>query len=192
MHHRTRAHAIMHTRFARGWARAASRLRGVLNHASDLQVSPFSTWERKQRARYFSDRDAHFTTGPPPLPFPGLLWSFFTRRVSPLGPQKAPGPFLTIWALGSRSLKTPGEATLLSCPRTQGCETRTHPRTPPRAQSRRATHGPLCQPRGFSAQQHGRKPRQADRLLAMAGSLAVSGGQAGSPDPSRSPNIWLL
>lgn len=132
MHHRTRAHAIMHTRFARGWARAASRLRGVLNHASDLQVSPFSTWERKQRARYFSDRDAHFTTGPPPLPFPGLLWSFFTRRVSPLGPQKAPGPFLTIWALGSRSLKTPGEATLLSCPRTQGCETRTHPRTPPR------------------------------------------------------------
>lgn len=26
------------------------------------------------------------------LPFPGLLWSFSARRVSPLGPQKAPGP----------------------------------------------------------------------------------------------------
>lgn len=189
MHHRTRAHAIMHTRFARGRAWAASRLRGVLHHANDLQVSPFSTWERKQRARYFSDRDAHFTTGPPLLPLPGLPWSFSTRRVAPLGPQKASGPFLTTRALGSRSLKTPGEATLLSCPRTQGCATRTQPRTPPRALSRRATHGPLCQPRGFSAQQHGRKPRQGDRLLALAGSLAVSGGQAGSPDPSRSPNV---
>lgn len=108
------------------------------------------------------------------------------------GAPESPRSLLTTRALGSRSLKTPGEATLLSCPRTQGCATRTQPRTPPRAQSCCATHGPLCQPRGFSAQQHGRKPRHGDRLLALAGSLAVSGGQAESPDPSRSPNVQLL
>lgn len=51
-HGRTRTHAQhAHTGYSGyvGQACEASRLTDTLNQVSDLQVSPFSTWKRKQR-----------------------------------------------------------------------------------------------------------------------------------------------
>ena len=50
-HTGTRAHIAKHTIYEGcvGQACEARRLTGVLNRASDLQVSPFSTWKRKHR-----------------------------------------------------------------------------------------------------------------------------------------------